>query len=67
MPLPGLKAVRVGRRLTVEGLAQRTGLHRDTVNRLENLRRGADPVTLGVLAGTLGVSEAELTGEEPGA
>ena len=45
---------------SLDRLAEETGLNRDTINRLENLKRGADPITIRKLAQALDVSPNDL-------
>ena len=49
------------RRLWLIGdLAEKSGVHRNTISKLENDRGGAYPETIRKLAGALGVDPAEL-------
>lgn len=63
--IPGLKRLRVQRDLTLAQLARKSGLHQDTVSRLENLRRGADLKTVYKLARVLGASYEEMVNDVP--
>ena len=52
------------RRLWLIGdLAQRSGVHRNTISKLENDRGGAYPETIRKLAEALGVEPSELVDE----
>ncbi len=59
--LPGLLACRLAAGLTQPGLAARAGIARETLVRLERLRRRAQPETVERLANALGVQPACLT------
>lgn len=48
--------------LTLQELAEAAGRALDTVSRLENLKRGADPKTIFALARALGTSYGALVG-----
>lgn len=61
----GLKRLRVQRDLTLAQVAYESGLHQDTVSRLENLRRGADLKTIYKLARVLGASYDEIVDDVP--
>ena len=63
--LGGLRRLRAQRDLTLVQLAERSGRTRDTINQLENLRRGADERTIYALMRALGVSREELIAPEP--
>ena len=60
MHLAGLRSARQRRGLTQRELAARAKTGRQTVCRLETLRRGAYPKTIRKLASALGVAPAEL-------
>lgn len=62
--LPGLKRARIRRNYTLARLAEISDIHSVTISRLENLKRGADPRTVYILAQALEVSEEELKGEQ---
>lgn len=49
--------------MTLDMVAERSGVNRNTINRLENLQRGADLKTVYALARALEVRPEELTGE----
>ena len=51
----GLTAVREAAGLTKTELAQRAGLSRETVSRIETLKRAAEPATVRALAAALEV------------
>jgi len=59
--LPGLLAARLAAELTQPELAARAGIARETLARLERLRRRAQPETAERLANALGVQPASLT------
>jgi chromosomal replication initiation ATPase DnaA len=59
--LPGLLACRLAAGLTQPQLAQRAGIARETLARLERLRRRARPETVDALAQALEVSRQSLT------
>ena len=56
----GLTAVREAAGLTKKELAQRAGLTRETVSRIETLRRPADPASVRALAVALEVEPVVL-------
>lgn len=58
-----MKRARARSGFTLDVLAEQTGLDRNTISRLENLRRGADLRTVYALARALQISEEELTGD----
>jgi transcriptional regulator with XRE-family HTH domain len=58
--VPGLKKHRILASLTQEELAQRVGIHRVSINELENLKRPARPRNLKHLAEVLGVETRDL-------
>jgi len=60
MLLPGLARVREERGLSIRELARKAGVAPDTVWRLENLKRAAEPKTRRKLAQALGVGIREL-------
>jgi len=63
LPLPSLKRIRLSQFMTQEELAERAGLSRLSVNRIE----GGQPARLSTikkLATTLGVAPATLTAPE---
>ncbi len=62
VPLHGLRACRQSKGLTQRELGRLAGVSAGTVYRLENLRRGAYPVTVRRLATALGVAPASLVG-----
>jgi transcriptional regulator with XRE-family HTH domain len=47
----------------VGDLAEKSGVHRNTISKLENGRGGAYPETIRKLADALGVNPTELLGE----
>ncbi len=59
----GLREVRIEKGLTQEELAERSGVHRDTIQKLETGQREARPATVKKLADALGVEEKKLTTE----
>jgi DNA-binding XRE family transcriptional regulator len=59
--VPGLLPARLASGLTQPQLAARTGIARETLSRLERLRRRARPETVRALANTLEVSLSSLT------
>ena len=59
--LPGLLACRLAVGLTQAELAERAGITRETLARLERLRRRARPETVDTLAEALGEPSASLT------
>ena len=56
----GLTAVREAAGLTKTELAQRARLSRETVSRIETLKRPAEPATVGALAAALEVEPIVL-------
>lgn len=60
MMLPGLKKYRILSGLTQGELAKRVGMHRVSINEIENGKRPARPRTLKKLADTLGVDTRDL-------
>ncbi len=60
MLLPGLKLARLAGGMTQEELSNRSGVHRDTIQKIEAIKRPARPGTLGKLAEALGVETEEL-------
>ena len=62
-----LKDLRRRRVLTLEELAQKAGVGRNTVWRLAHGVMGAQPRTIRKLAGALGVEPEELVASEAGA
>jgi DNA-binding XRE family transcriptional regulator len=65
--LPGLLACRLAAHLTQPEPAARAGIARETLGRLERLRRRAQRETVQALAHALGVSEAVLATPTDGA
>jgi transcriptional regulator with XRE-family HTH domain len=61
--LLGLRATRQKAGLTQNELAERAGVARGTVHRLETLERGCYPRTLRKIAMALGVTPAHLVGD----
>jgi transcriptional regulator with XRE-family HTH domain len=59
--LPGLKSARISKGLSQEELSEESGVHRDTIHKLETGQRPARPATIKKLADTLGVETEELT------
>ncbi len=59
--LPGLRTERVAAGLTQEELAEASGVHRDTIVKLEAGDRPARPPTIKKLAAALGVETRKLT------
>ena len=55
-----LRELREDRALSMGELAQRAGVHRHTILRLENDQGGAQPRTVRKLAAALGVEPREL-------
>ncbi len=60
MMLPGLKYERYAAGLSQEDLARRSGVHRDTIQKLETGQRPARPATIRKLAHALGVDARKL-------
>jgi len=63
MLLPNLKKHRLLAGLTQEELAKLVGMHRVSINELENLKRPARPRNLKRLAEVLGTDTRELADE----
>ena len=59
--LPGLKGTRMSKGLSQEELSEESGVHRDTIHKLETGQRPARPATIKRLAAALGVGTEELT------
>lgn len=59
----GLRDVRIEKGMTQEELAQRSGVHRDTILKLETGQRDARPATIKKLADALGVEAEKLASE----
>lgn len=59
--LPRLRELREARFLSLRGLAELSGVHHDTLFRLEHGQQGAYPATIHKLAKALGVEPVELT------
>jgi transcriptional regulator with XRE-family HTH domain len=64
--LPGLKFARLAKGLTQYELAEVSGVHRDSIQKLETGQRPARPATIKKLADTLGVRTEELAQEKEG-
>jgi transcriptional regulator with XRE-family HTH domain len=62
MDLPGLRRIRQGAVMSQEELAERSGVARDTISKLETGRRGAYPSTIRKLAAGLEVRPQMLMG-----
>ncbi|CAN5785067.1 hypothetical protein BH18ACT11_BH18ACT11_15820 [soil metagenome] len=62
MDLPRLRRVRQGAVMSQEELAERSGVARDTISKLETGRRGAYPSTIRKLAAGLAVRPQMLMG-----
>ncbi len=62
MDLPRLRRIRQGAVMSQEELAQRSGVARDTISKLETGRRGAYPSTIRKLAAGLDVQPQMLMG-----
>lgn len=60
MLLPGLKVARHAVGLSQEDLSEKSGVHRDTIHKLETGQRPARPATIKKLAGALGVETGRL-------
>lgn len=58
-----LRDVRIEKGMTQEELAERSGVHRDTIQKLETDQRTARPATVKKLADALGVEAKKLTTE----
>jgi transcriptional regulator with XRE-family HTH domain len=58
-----LKKLRKQRVWLIGDLAEKSGVHRNIISKLENGKGGAYPETIRKLAETLGVEPAELVGE----
>jgi transcriptional regulator with XRE-family HTH domain len=61
--LPGLKFARLAKGLTQDELAEVSGVHRDSIQKLETGQRPARPATIKSLADALGVRTEELVTE----
>jgi len=59
-----LRELRYRRALSLTDLAQRTGVSRVTINRIENLRQKPMPRTIRKLAEALNVSVEDLTSDQ---
>ena len=59
--LPGLRFERVAKGLTQEELSEVSGVHRDTIQKLEMGQRPARPATIKKLSDALGVGTDVLT------
>ena len=62
MDLPRLRRIRLGAVMSQEELAQRSGVARDTISKLETGQRGAYPSTIRKLAAGLDVQPQMLMG-----
>jgi transcriptional regulator with XRE-family HTH domain len=62
MDLPRLRLIRQGAVMSQEELAERSGVARDTISKLETGRRGAYPSTIRKLAAGLEVKPQLLMG-----
>jgi transcriptional regulator with XRE-family HTH domain len=62
MDLPRLRRIRQGAIMSQEELAEKSGVARDTISKLETGRRGAYPSTIRKLAAGLEVRPQMLTG-----
>ena len=62
MDLPRLRRIRQGAVMSQEELAERSGVARDTISKLETGRRGAYPSTIRKLAAGLEVQPQLLMG-----
>ena len=62
MDLPRLRLMRQGAVMSQEELAQRSGVARDTISKLETGQRGAYPSTIRKLAAGLNVQPQMLMG-----
>ena len=62
MDLPRLRRIRQGAVMSQEELAERSGVARDTISKLETGRRGAYPSTIRKLAAGLEVRPQMLMG-----
>ena len=62
MDLPRLRLIRQGAVMSQEELAERSGVARDTISKLETGRRGAYPSTIRKLAAGLDVQPQMLMG-----
>ena len=62
MDLPRLRRIRQGAVMSQEELAERSGVARDTISKLETGRRGAYPSTIRKLAAGLDVDPRLLFG-----
>ncbi len=58
-----LRKLRSQRLWLIGDLAERSGVHRNTISKLENSKGGAYPETIRSLAEALGVDPTELLGE----
>ncbi len=63
-PLRNLRRLRVEREWSLRRLHEISGVHYTRLSALENLKQGADPITVGRLARAFEVSEEELVGGE---
>jgi transcriptional regulator with XRE-family HTH domain len=60
-----IRELREGQSLGIRTLAQRAGVHRSHLSRLERGIKGASPELLHKIAGALAVPMAEITNGEP--
>jgi transcriptional regulator with XRE-family HTH domain len=65
MKLPGLKFERYAAGLSQEQLAERSGVHRNTIQQLETGQRSARPSTVRQLAEVLEIDSRRLLEGEP--
>lgn len=62
--LRGLKKARLAKGMTQEELSERSGVHRDTIQKIESIQRSARPGTLRKLAEALSVETEELVKDQ---
>jgi transcriptional regulator with XRE-family HTH domain len=62
--LPRLRQLRQRRLLTIAELAKLSGVHQNTISRIENGAEGIHPGTIRKLAATLEVAPSALMGPE---
>jgi transcriptional regulator with XRE-family HTH domain len=61
--LHGLRRARISKGLSQQELSEKSGVHRDTIHKLESGQRPARPATIKRLANALAVKTEELTDE----
>jgi transcriptional regulator with XRE-family HTH domain len=63
--LPYLQGWRVCCKLTLRGLAEKSGVSVAAIHRLEQRRNRANPLTIGALADAMGLTPWELVHDDP--